>query len=111
VKAGEEFFLNYGGDHWFEDRGISVLKGDKDKEIEETNPIPKETLLKEGFCLSDVYVAESREIALGGYGLFARRAFKKGEIVTVSPVLALPRSEVEELEYVMRIDLFRYITL
>ncbi len=116
VKAGEEFFLNYGGDQWFKDRNIPVLEGeeegneeDGDENEENKKPhtsglpneeklISQERLEKEGFCLSDVYIAESNG-TLSGYGVFARRYFKKGEIVTISPVLALPRVEVEEMEH------------
>jgi hypothetical protein len=46
--------------------------------------------------MSDVTIAES-STPLAGYGLFAKRFFRKGEIVTISPVLALPTDEVLNL--------------
>ena len=57
-----------------------------------------ERLLNEiGHCLTDVKIAPST-ILDAGNGLFARKRFEVGEIVTISPVLTLPRS-VLELSY------------
>ena len=84
---GEEIFTSYGGDDWFADRDMPVGM--------EMFPEPYDLghLKEVGFCLSHVAVAESTFI-LAGNGLFARKDFKKGEIVSISPVLLLPFDEV-----------------
>ena len=46
-------------------------------------------------CLSDVYIAGSR-IEGNERGVFAGRRFRRGEVITISPVVALPRKAVEE---------------
>lgn len=51
------------------------------------------SLLQQGHCLSDVRISESTMPGAGN-GLFARRDFEEGEIVTISPVLTLPSDTV-----------------
>jgi hypothetical protein len=114
VERGEELFISYGGDDWFEDRDIPIVK-DKEEEKEEkeeeghgekvsssSSSKPKKVVLvddeylhEHAHCLTDVFVAESRK-SMCFYGLFARRKFSKGEIVTISPLLPLPAEEVEQ---------------
>jgi hypothetical protein len=48
-----------------------------------------------GHCLTDVRIAAS-SLAGAGNGLFAERDFQAGEVVTISPVLSLPRSVVDD---------------
>lgn len=72
------------------------------------------TLRKIGHCITDVYVADSSvgtdpstgktysangETYPRNKGLFARRPFSKGEIVTISPVLAFPRAVIDSKKY------------
>lgn len=96
VKKGEELFISYGDSEWFEDRGITLSK-ETDRD-ESTPPVlvPDEYLNKNSHCLTDVFVSESDK-PMTFYGLFARRHFKKGEIVTISPLLPLPAEEVESV--------------
>jgi hypothetical protein len=77
VSAGDELFTNY-GITWFQNRP------------EEHIPllIPSDLSTKNGICLSDVYVHKST-IPSAGRGVFARRKFRAGQIITVSPVLFL----------------------
>jgi hypothetical protein len=101
IKKGEELFISYGGDEWFQDRSIPVIKdGDGDGEAEGNGDVTKPPVLvpdtylrQHGHCLTDVFISESAK-PMTFYGLFARRLFKKGEIVTISPLLALPADEV-----------------
>lgn len=98
VKKGEELFISYGGDEWFTDREIPLSK-ETDRDNSNSAPavlVGDEYLHEHAHCLTDVFVSESDK-PMTFYGLFARRAFKKGEIVTVSPLLPLPAEEVEHL--------------
>eukprot|EP01034_Spumella_vulgaris_P026292 gene26292-32854_t len=63
---------------------------DDNVENQSNNSVSLTDLEQYGHCLSDVSVGPSR-ISLAGKGLFARKAFKKGEVVTISPVLTLRR--------------------
>lgn len=122
VAAGQEIFEHYGED-WFDrfdtksnstiedEQSVTNSKNGDTKETEgiderektkilESVPtnynqtIPIDALQRVGHCLTDVRVAESTVID-AGHGLFADRAFVEGEIVTISPVLTLPREVVE----------------
>lgn len=96
VKKGEELFISYGDSEWFEDRGISLSTETNRNEDTPSVLVPDEYLNKHSHCLTDVFVSESDK-PMTFYGLFARRHFKKGEIVTISPLLPLPAEEVEYL--------------
>ena len=87
IPAGSEIFSSYGDDNWFIDRKIV----NEISEIEFKHNI--NYLEMNGICLTDVYLDDSN-IPTAGRGLFARKSFKKGELVTISPVLLLPRHEV-----------------
>lgn len=52
-----------------------------------------EYLSENAHCLTDIYVSESY-LSMAGKGLFAKKTFSKGEIVSISPVLFLPKNEV-----------------
>ena len=108
VEEGEEIFASYGDHEWFTARDINLIDNSSsigqeecqlaDLGSEEASACrgPKATLAdlkKNGHCLTDVYVAQS-SLASAGEGLFARRAFQKGEIVTISPLLLLPKESV-----------------
>ncbi len=99
VEKGEEMYINYGGSHWFKDRGISLTD---EKDIDEMRIIEPQVsaayLQENGFCISDVYISES-ELPLAGHGLFAKRSFEKGEIVTITPLLALPSADIELMQH------------
>eukprot|EP00602_Paraphysomonas_sp_CaronLab_P005770 CAMPEP_0185033988 /NCGR_PEP_ID=MMETSP1103-20130426/23456_1 /TAXON_ID=36769 /ORGANISM="Paraphysomonas bandaiensis, Strain Caron Lab Isolate" /LENGTH=428 /DNA_ID=CAMNT_0027570461 /DNA_START=21 /DNA_END=1304 /DNA_ORIENTATION=- len=90
ILAGEEIFTSYGdGDDWFSSRGISFVPFENST----TSRYSAEYLKKNGHCLTDIYTDHS-DIPLAGKGVFARKAFKKGEIVSISPALVLPRHSV-----------------
>lgn len=90
VRIGEELMSYYGDSSWFTNRGLAPINN------EATKPswISLPDLRKNGYCMSDVRVQESN-IPLAGRGLFAAKRFRKGDIVTVSPVLVLPKHEVQ----------------
>jgi len=95
VGMGEELFCNYGGRDWFKSRGIALVDETVRSEAPETEKqVPLSFLDKYGFCYDDVEFRASAK-PLAGMGLFTKKAFKKGEIVTISPVLLLPAPEVE----------------
>jgi hypothetical protein len=94
IEVGQEMF-NYYGEDWFQrfgsDHGTrSSTKAD----------IPNKTEVAElertGHCLSDVHV-RAATVADTGKGLFASRRFERGEVVAVSPVLALHRRVIERV--------------
>ncbi len=101
VKAGQEIFTSY-GDDWFGEVCNSYSITGKSKRcihIEHAKSnnfsVSQNYLTEKGRCLSDVSIHRSL-LPFAGNGLFARRFFPKGSIVTVSPVLALRRDLVEE---------------
>jgi len=101
---GQEIFTSYGDDEWFSDRGISLDNSTDSAQQPETassttTPVllSEEDLAKHGHCITDVYVDKSDK-GLGGWGLYAGRDFAKGELVSISPVLTLPKEEVEAIQ-------------
>jgi len=95
VQTGEELYCNYGGSGWFQSRGLTLVdetltSGAPEREKQ----VPSSFLHEYGFCLDHVEFKPSTK-PIAGTGLFAKKAFKKGEIVTISPVLALPAPEIE----------------
>jgi len=79
-QPGEEGNTTYGG--------TEVQKvGSRTYDLDELDRV--------GHCLSDIYVDEST-IPLAGKGVFANRDFKKGEIVSISPILLMPRKSVSD---------------
>ena len=92
ISRGEEMTLTTSG--------VEYDAGNNDDEEEEPleNPYASyslEELHRVGQCISDVYVDDS-DISQAGKGLFSKRFFEKGEVVTVSPVFLLPRHKVEK---------------
>lgn len=95
VKMGEELYVDYGGKGWFKSRGIDLVDNTTHtKRPEEEEQVPQAFLSEYGFCYDDVEFQQSSK-PLAGTGLFAKRDFKKGEIVTISPILFLPAPEME----------------
>lgn len=109
ISFGEEVFGTYGGEEWFTAREIPLRKSattnqernedeeaaDNIGEAKATMRYSLEELEAKGFCLSNVVIAPST-ILLAGKGLFTRQAFSKGQVVTVSPVVPIPMSVIEE---------------
>ena len=91
VQAGHEVFATYGDENWFIDRGIEQI----DIDINELEVYSKDELEKVGHCMTHVMIYDS-DIPLSGRGLFAMRDFKKGEIVDITPVLLLPKHDVQQ---------------
>lgn len=93
ISKGDELLLSNGDieiDLDAEEDALGIERGENDfasHSIEE--------LRRVGHCLSNVYVAES-EISQANQGLFTKNSVKKGEIVTISPMMVLPRHKVEK---------------
>eukprot|EP00596_Hydrurales_sp_CCMP1899_P005397 CAMPEP_0119037000 /NCGR_PEP_ID=MMETSP1177-20130426/5079_1 /TAXON_ID=2985 /ORGANISM="Ochromonas sp, Strain CCMP1899" /LENGTH=431 /DNA_ID=CAMNT_0006997645 /DNA_START=90 /DNA_END=1385 /DNA_ORIENTATION=- len=96
IAAAEEIFCYYGDENgeedWFSQRGIIKHNHTTLEEISYS----LEDIQEVGHCLSHVDVKEST-LPLAGKGLFSNKDFKKGDIVTVSPVLLLPKVDVEKI--------------
>jgi hypothetical protein len=91
ISSGQEM-LNFYGEEWFQ-----RFEKDEAEELEEPiipPAITEEHLEDFGHCLTDVIVGPS-QIEGAGRGLFATRDFAAGEIITVSPVLALNKNTVD----------------
>ena len=102
LAPGDEIFNLYSYDgSWFADKDLPVWD---DVNITTTSTTTQQQALtidrieETGHCMTQVYFNVS-DILRAGLGLFASRDFKKGEDVTVSPVLILPRTAVEEMYY------------
>ena len=89
IRLGEELFVNYGKD-WFEQRSHHSITS---SEIIKRRYSAKD-LEKFGFCLSDTYASPS-SLPLAGNGLFSKKAYRKGDTVMLSPVLVLPKHDIE----------------
>lgn len=89
VAAGDELFTNYGGEEWFDIRGIPFDGSVDGLDVEDRSRDIAE-LSSLGHCLTDIGVYES-DIPSAGEGVFAERDFKAGDVVSISPVLVLPK--------------------
>ena len=122
ITSGQEIFTSYGSVDWFTARDIPYIDGDGNStQCSDTVPTdgaaepsscqhePKAdssflgyknlTLLHEvGVCISDVYVGYSDE-PMAGKGLFAGRDFKKGDLVTISPVVLMNITDVIDASF------------
>lgn len=87
ILQGQEIFGFY-GETWFEDRDIDLEGSAVSSVMVRTT----KELDQIGYCLSDVVVGPS---AISGRGVFAARSFKAGEIISVSPVLIIPKHLLE----------------
>lgn len=91
INKGEEIFIFYGNDEWFEDRNISIIL---DNNVNEKNhKLSDEYLLTNGYCMTNVYLDKS-DIPLAGKGLYANKNFIKGDIILISPTLLLSKQAV-----------------
>ena len=99
LSPGDEVFNVYSeDDSWFLDKDL--VPWDDSNVTEAASAASRLTLAEieaTGHCMTQVYVNTSH-IVRAGLGLFAARDFEVGETVTVSPVLVLPRSDIEEMQ-------------
>ena len=86
ISRGEELMLSVEG---------SEGDVENDTDGKEFTPYTVDELNRKGHCLTNVYAAES-EISQAGQGLFTKKFVKKGDIVTISPLMVLPRHKVEK---------------
>eukprot|EP00607_Mallomonas_marina_P010437 CAMPEP_0182425022 /NCGR_PEP_ID=MMETSP1167-20130531/11355_1 /TAXON_ID=2988 /ORGANISM="Mallomonas Sp, Strain CCMP3275" /LENGTH=429 /DNA_ID=CAMNT_0024605323 /DNA_START=223 /DNA_END=1512 /DNA_ORIENTATION=- len=98
IEIGEEIFTSYGDNDWFHLRGIAHDAVETDLSTNQTYTL--DTLQEIGHCLTDIYIDQST-LPLAGNGIFASRSFKKDDIVSISPVLVLPRHAVAADEGVL----------
>lgn len=98
IEIGDEIYTSYGDKEWFNTRGIAY--DHRSTEAATKSKYTAEDLALHGHCMSDVFVDEST-IPLAGKGLFTKRSFKKGEIISISPVLVLPKHAVAADEGVL----------
>lgn len=85
LRPGQEVFSNY-GNNWFSDKKIQVLPTiNADYELHDLQEI--------GVCATNLQV-HSSGVSKGGKGTFANRIFKKGDVIEVTPLLALPKTQV-----------------
>jgi hypothetical protein len=95
VNEGEELLIDY-GEGWFENR--STFLENVDLSIEYHPPLKPGVFkkdLKGKICLSTTEHKETTKYQ-GGNGVFTKKSFQKGELITVSPLLILPYHIVEE---------------
>lgn len=111
IRLGQELYSHY-GDNWFENRNMinSDASTSQTTTSTSTSASPKlyteEYLQENGICVSNVFINTST-IPLAGRGLFSKRNYKKGEIVTISPVLFLPKHRMQD-ESIYTSVLFNY---
>lgn len=91
IEAGDEIFVSYGGDEWFSQRDLHLQDPDPTAQAPASSSSTGSSVLpRQKRCLSDVYVAPSK-IPGAGNGAFAGRAFAAGSIVSIAPVIAVPK--------------------
>jgi hypothetical protein len=71
----------------------AVSHGASDKESTSVAEKKESTESEVSVCLDDVYIAPSLR-SNAGNGLFAKKSFHKGDLITVSPVLLLSKTEI-----------------
>ena len=85
---GDEIFTSYGDNDWFESRDIPhKLMSTKGTT---TFSRPLRQLQQTGHCLSDISIYES-SISGAGLGVFAIRSLQANEVVSIAPVLVMPK--------------------
>ena len=90
LSVGEEIFASYGDSSWFSARNIPY----RHQDISEIPLISAEELRESGHCLTDIAVKQS-SIPLAGKGVFAKKNFKKGDVINISPVIPLPKHTID----------------
>lgn len=68
----------------------------REYEVESSHKYSLDYLQEHGHCMTDIVVNES-SIPLAGLGVFTKKGFKAGDIVSISPVVVLPRHSLEEI--------------
>jgi hypothetical protein len=117
LKRNQELFGFYGNE-WFSSHGFSdsnLEKSDKKDEIatettKEDSTGSGDSWKSKRICLSTIDIRPS-SLPNAGNGIFTKKAFKKDELITVSPVLLLPYDEdetIQELENEMLINYCYY---
>lgn len=93
VLPGEEMYSDY-GDTWFTIKGIELITSTR----QESSYASMSELENVGHCVSNIRTNNSGIISQEstGQGVFASVDFKEGELVDVSPVLVLPKHEVQK---------------
>jgi hypothetical protein len=83
IAKGEEFFCDYGSS-WFADHGLEEINlgsADSEQQVEKNTE-------ENRVCLSGFQMYDS-QFPQAGQGLFSTRAYKKDELITVSPTILL----------------------
>ncbi|RYH08847.1 SET domain-containing protein-lysine N-methyltransferase [archaeon] len=86
VIPGQELFISYGGS-WLSERGYS--------EGNET-AVHMALSFNDSYLCASTITLDTSSIPNAGLGVFATRSFKKGELVSFSPVLALDEELVAD---------------
>lgn len=94
IESGDEIFLSY-GPTWFHGRYGGPVADVTTENTEKSTRRDQSVLETNGVCISDTYVGRSH-FPNGRAGLFTRRAFQKGEVVSVDPVLTLPTATIRD---------------
>eukprot|EP01040_Poterioochromonas_malhamensis_P013521 gene13521-14870_t len=118
ILEGEEILFFY-GENWFSSKDFNISENETAEEELSidggtTDLLPNQSSLTAplpAICMSDVEVAPSflppyqinsdtdeGVFVSPGYGLFAKRAFKQGELILAVPLLFLPAEVIESLE-------------
>ena len=94
IGPGEEMFNSY-GDDWFKAKDIVLRVPEKHESAYESIA----ALKKVGHCVSNIHTNKSHIVSQesAGKGVFASANFNKGDLVDVSPILALPKHQVAEV--------------
>lgn len=93
IRAGDEIFTTYGESEWFDSRDIPYRESPTSGQLSRS----MRDLKASGHCLTDVAVRPST-IPKAGKGLFAVRSFQAGEVVSISPVLVLPKHVISDMD-------------
>ena len=87
IYPGQEIFASYGGEVWFKERNITSIAS----ESVVMNDL--KSIKEKGICLSDYEVGESL-IPHAGLGVFAVKRYGEDDLISVAPLLPLPKDEV-----------------
>lgn len=89
IAKDEELYLNYGPD-WFANRTLPET---------ESAPIPSYVNLRKPqgkkICMSDLDIRDTTRYA-ANHGIFTKKSYRPGDLITISPALILPFSVVND---------------
>jgi hypothetical protein len=91
VRQGQELFTRYGGDEWFTARDIEMTCHAPTHEL--ISQVGE--LVSHGVCLSD-FAIDTSTVTFAGLGVFSVKQYKAGDVVSVTPVIVLPKDEAIE---------------